>query len=77
MRVRLMSYKFLTWLGNIETDNYWIIGIIKIGGEFFTTSVPKVDESGEVKLKMEGDKGKRKVFKNLPPSFELSISIYW
>ena len=59
-----------------EFEVNWAIALITIGDEFFASSLAKRDEYGDVKLKMEEEKGKRKVFKNVPPSFELTISIY-
>lgn len=59
-----------------EFETNWAIALITIGDQFFASSLAKLDEYGEVKLKMEEEKGKRKVFKNVPPSFELTISIY-
>ena len=55
----------------------YVIGIVTVDDAFFVTSLEKIDEFGEVKLKMEEEKGKRKVFKNVSPSFRLEINIFW
>ncbi|CAG5113660.1 Oidioi.mRNA.OKI2018_I69.chr2.g7750.t1.cds [Oikopleura dioica] len=55
--------------------NTWVIGLITVGEEFFATEMSRMDVQGEVRLLVEGSKGKR-ILRNVAPDFELSISIF-
>ena len=55
--------------------NTWVIGLITVGEEFFATEMSRMDAQGEVRLLVEGSKGKR-ILRNVAPDFELSISIF-
>lgn len=58
-----------------EFRNTWVIGLITVGDEFFPTEMSRMDVQGEVRLKVDGSRGKRGI-RNVPPDFELSVSVY-
>jgi hypothetical protein len=55
--------------------NTWVIGLVTVGDEFFPTQMSRMDVQGEVRLLVDGSKGKRTI-KNVGTDFELSISIF-
>lgn len=55
--------------------NTWVIGLINVGDHFFNTEMSRMDVQGEVRLLVDGSKGKR-ILKNVATDFELSISIF-
>jgi hypothetical protein len=58
-----------------HSRNTWVIGLITVGDDFFATEMSRMDVQGEVRLLVDGSKGKRTI-KNVGTDFELSISIF-
>ena len=55
--------------------NTWVIGLVTVGDEFFSTQMSRMDVQGEVRLLVDGSNGKR-ILENVGTDFELSISIF-